>query len=130
VTVAFAAGGCGQGTLDSKAVRTQAEMVASISSEGAILGDQLARGRIKESFVQVEAADLAERAAKSEQELDPALSTPELKHTVERLGLLAEDASVQLRGIETDPRSERRIDGIAERLGELRDAASRVEDEL
>jgi hypothetical protein len=128
--VALLLAGCGQATLDSKAVRQQAEKVASISSEGAIVADQKTRGRIKESFFQVESADLADLAAKSDDQLDPALSTPELKHTVEHLGSIAEEASNQLRGLETDPRNEARVKRTAERLGQLRDAASKVEDEL
>jgi hypothetical protein len=128
--IALPVGACGEATLDSKAVKQQAETVQSIGSEGAILADQKARGRIKESFAQVEAADLAERAAKSDDELDPALATPELQDTVKQLGSLAQEASVQLRGLETDPRNTPRIRRLAERMGEVRDAASKVADEL
>jgi hypothetical protein len=128
--VALALGGCAQGTLDRRAVRLQAETLTSAASEGAIVSDQKARGRIKESFAQVEAAHLADQAAKSQQDLEPALATPELKSTVEHLQSLAEDTSVELRALETDPRNRPRIEAVAKRLGDLRDAASKVQDQL
>jgi hypothetical protein len=53
--------GCGQATLDSKAVRTQAETIGSLATEGHLLTDAADQGRISESFLQVQAADLAER---------------------------------------------------------------------
>jgi succinate dehydrogenase/fumarate reductase flavoprotein subunit len=128
--VALVLGGCAQGTLDRRAVRLEAESVASAASEGALISDQTVRGRMKESFVQVEAADLADQAAKSQQDLEPALTTPDLKTTVEHLQSVAEDTSTELRALETDPRNVDRIKAVAERLGNLRDAASKVSDEL
>jgi hypothetical protein len=122
--------GCAQATLDSKAVKTEAQSIASVASEGAILSEQVTRGRMKESFVQVEAADLADEAAKSQQDLEPALATPELKSTVEHLQTVAEDTSVELRTLETDPRDLDRISALADRLAKLRDAASNVDDRL
>ena len=130
VAVATALGGCAQATLDSKAVKTEAQMIASVASEGSILSTQTTRGRIKESFAQVEAADLADEAAKSQQDLEPALATPELKSTVEHLQSVAEDTSVELRALETDPRNLDRIAALAKRLAKLRDAASNVDDRL
>src|SRR4051794_22676175 len=128
--VALVLGGCAQGTLDRRAVKLEADSVASAASEGALISDQKARGRIKESFVQVEAADLADQAAKSQQDLEPALTTPDLKSTVEHLQSLAEDTSVELRALETDPRNRDHIAAVAKRLGDLRDAASKVQDQL
>jgi predicted outer membrane protein len=130
VAVATALGGCAEATLDSKAVKTEAQTIASVASEGAILSEQVKRGRIKESFVQVEAADLADEASKSQQDLEPALATPELKSTVEHLQSVAEDTSVQIRALETDPRNLDRMVVLAERLAKLRDAASDVDDRL
>jgi hypothetical protein len=130
VAVALAVGGCAQGTLDRRAVRLQAETIASAASEGAIVSEQKSKGRVKESFAQVEAADLADQAAKSQQDLEPALATPDLKSTVEHLQSLAEDTSVELRALETDPRNEPRIAAVAKRLGDLRDAASKIEDQF
>jgi hypothetical protein len=80
--------------------------------------------------VQVEAADLANDAAKSQQDLEPALATPGLKSTVEKLQSVAEDTSVELRGLETNPRDLDRLAAQAKRLAELRDAASKVDDAL
>jgi hypothetical protein len=128
--VALALGGCAQGTLDRRAVKLQAQTIASAASEGAIISDQNVRGRLKESFAQVEAADLADQAAKSQQDLEPALSPPDLKSTVEHLQSLAEDTSVELRALETDPRNRDHIAAVAKRLGDLRDAASKVQDQF
>jgi hypothetical protein len=132
MTIALLAlAGCGgQATLDSKAVRSEAETVASLGTEGSILAGQLERGRLKESFAQVHAADLAQLAAKSEEALEPSLATPKLKSTVERLQTLAEDVSVQLRAIETDPREEEVLRNSVARLDELASAAERIVSEL
>jgi hypothetical protein len=119
--------GCGgQATLDSKAVRNEAETIASLGTEGNIVAEQLARERLKESFAQVHAADLAELAAKSEEGLEPSLATAKLKRTVERLRTLAEDVSVQLRAVETDPREEQILGSAGERLDQLAAAAERI----
>jgi hypothetical protein len=128
--LALAFGGCAEQTIDTKALKTEAQKVASAASEGSILADQVTKGRMKESFVQVEAADLANDAAKSQQDLEPALATPGLKSTVEKLQSVAEDTSVELRGLETNPRDLDRLAAQAKRLAELRDAASKVDDAL
>jgi hypothetical protein len=122
--------GCGQSTLDSKAVRNQAEQVHSFAVEGGIVVDQLRHHGLKESYAQVHAADLADLAAKSQQELEPSLATPKLKHTVERLQTLAEDVSTQLRGVETDPREERVLEGAAKRFDDVAGEADRIEGRL
>jgi len=126
----LALGGCAEHTIDTKALKTEAQKVASTASEGSILADQKVKGRIKESFIQVEAADLADDAAKSQQDLEPALATPGLKSTVEKLQSVAEDTSVELRGIETNPRDLARLAAQAKRLADLRDAASKVDEAL
>jgi hypothetical protein len=56
---------------------------------------------------------------RSENELKPSLATPALESTVQRLQTLAEDGSVQLRVIETDPRDEDTLREAAERLDDL-----------
>jgi len=128
--LALALGGCAEQTIDTKALKTEAQKVASAASEGSILADQATKGRMKESFVQVEAADLANDAAKSQQDLEPALATPGLKTTVEKLQAVAEDTSNELRGLETNPRDLTRLATQAKRLADLRDAASDVDDAL
>jgi hypothetical protein len=126
----LALGGCAQHTIDTKALKTEAQKVASAASEGSTLATQKVKGRIKESFMQVEAADLADDAAKSQQDLEPALATPGLKTTVEKLQSVAEDTSNELRGLETNPRDRTRLAAQAKRLADLRDAASGVDDAL
>jgi hypothetical protein len=128
--IAVALGGCAEHTTDTKALKTEAQKVASAASEGSILADQLTKGRVKESFVQVEAADLADDAAKSQQDLEPALTTPGLKSKVETLQSVAEHTSLELRGLETDPRDPAHVAALAKRLADLRDAASDVDDQL
>jgi ABC-type enterochelin transport system substrate-binding protein len=118
--------GCAQSTLDTKAVRNEAEAVESLAQEGVVLADQLGRDRLKESFAQVHAADLAELAASSEEGLEPSLATPELRSAVEQLQALAEDVSVQLRAIETAPRDDGALGAAGERLDELASEAEGI----
>jgi hypothetical protein len=49
---------------------------------------------------------------------------------VEHLQSVAEDTSNELRAVETDPRNLDHIRAVGERLGNLRDAASKVSDQL
>lgn len=118
--------GCGKATLDSKAVHTEAETVESLGAEGSLLADQAVKGRLKESFLQVQAADLAEQAAKTEEGLEPSLATARLRATVEQLQQLAEDVSVVLREVETDPRNDEGLRRAAARLEELSSAAEKI----
>jgi hypothetical protein len=131
VTIAvLVAAGCGQSTLDSKAVRTQAASVRSLAVEGGVLVDGMEHDGLKESFAQVHAADLADRAADSEQQLEPSLATPKLKRTVERLRAMAEAVSTELRGIETDPREATVTRRAARRLERLASGADAIESRL
>jgi hypothetical protein len=123
-------GGCGQGTLDTKAVRVQAESVASVATQGHILAREARRGRVLESFLQVHAADLADDAAKSHEELKPELAMPRTKPAVEKLETLSEGASVQLRVIETQPRDKGALAKSGAALDRIAKAASTIEEEL
>jgi len=118
--------GCGEATLDSKAVRNEAETIESLAEEGRIVADELERGELKVSFAQVHSADLAERAAREQKALEPSLATPKLQSTVTKLQSLAEDVSVQLRGIETDPREQKSLQEVVDQLDQLSGEASKI----
>jgi hypothetical protein len=122
--------GCGQGTLDRKAVRAKAERVRSFAVEGRIAADQLVRGRLKESFAQVHAADLAQLASTAEKDLEPSLAAARLHGTVERLQTVAAAVSVQLRVVETEPREHELLRDARERLDELAGEAHRIASRL
>ena len=124
--------GCGQSTttLDSKQVRLEAESIGSIATEGRIVAEQHLRGELKESFVQVHAADLAAQAASDEQDLEPSRAPPALAHDVERLQSLAEETSVRLRALETRPRDHEAVQGAVESLARLAEEATKIEDSL
>jgi len=124
--------GCGQSTttLDSKEVRLEAESIGSIATEGRIVAEQHLRGELKESFVQVHAADLAAEAASHEQDLEPSRAPPALANDVERLQSLAEETSTRLRALETRPRDHEAVQGAVESLARLAEEATKVEDSL
>jgi len=127
----LAVAGCNQPTtFESKEVRIEAETIASIATQGRIVGEQHLRGDLKESFVQVEAADLAEEAASHQQKLEPSRAAPPLARDVERLQSIAEETSIRLRGLETEPRNREAAQGAVQALASLAQEATRIGDSL
>jgi poly(3-hydroxybutyrate) depolymerase len=65
LTVIFAAGCGGGGTLSEKALEQENETVQSAAAEGALLASDVARGRTTEPFARIHAEKLAEQAKKA-----------------------------------------------------------------
>jgi hypothetical protein len=101
-----------------------------VSLEGSILARESLRGKVTESFLQAHSADLAQQAASTSRDLDPARATASLAPRIHELQTLAERASLWLRVLETQPRDRGKVAHARAVLRRVSDGASRIEDGL
>jgi hypothetical protein len=81
--------GCGRETRHD--VRISIEQIASISAEGALMADDLSKGRTKTTFVRVHGNDLSSQAEHEAEKLNDAPIAPELKSRAQAAIKLAGD---------------------------------------
>ena len=80
---------CGRETRHD--VRLSVEQIASISSEAAIMADDLERGKTKTTFVRVHGEELSSQAEHEAEKLNDAPMAPELRERAEKaIGLASE----------------------------------------
>jgi hypothetical protein len=79
--LAFAAAGCGRESRHD--VRLGVEQLASISAEGALMADDVARGRTKTTFVRVHGEELSSQAEHETEKLNDAPVAPDLHSRVQ-----------------------------------------------
>jgi hypothetical protein len=89
VPVAVSLGACGQA--HKPGVRAGIEQIASISAEGALMADDLARGRTKTTFIRVHGAELSAQAEHEAEKLNDDPVAPNLKSPIESAIALASD---------------------------------------
>jgi hypothetical protein len=82
VLLAFAAPLTACGRASSTGVRAGINQLASISAEGALMADDLARGRTKTTFVRVHGAELSAQAEHEAEKLSDDPVTPKLKQPI------------------------------------------------
>lgn len=89
VPVVFAVGGCGRA--GKAGVRAGIEQLASISGEGALIAEGVARGRTKTTFVRVHGDELSAQAEHEAEKLSDDPVSASLKPRIERAIRLAGD---------------------------------------
>ncbi|HEX5852302.1 MAG TPA: hypothetical protein VFY36_04360 [Solirubrobacteraceae bacterium] len=108
VSVAVSLGACGRA--GETGVRAGIEQLASISAEGALMADGVARGRTKTTFVRVHGAELSAQAEHEAEKLGDAPVSPDLQSPIQVAIQLAADiggAIDDLRVSPHDPRQAR-----------------------
>ena len=65
-------------------VKQSVEQISSISSEGAIMADDLARGKTKTTFVRVHGEELSAQAEHEAEKLNDAPADPDLHEPIEK----------------------------------------------
>jgi hypothetical protein len=89
VAIAASAGGCGRET--NHDVRVSIEQIGSIASEGALMADDVARDRTKNTYVRVHGEELSSQAEHEAEKLNDAPIDPALRSRVEKaIGLAGE----------------------------------------
>jgi hypothetical protein len=81
--------GCGRETRHD--VRISIQQIASISSEGALIADDVAAGRTKTTFVRVHGNDLSSQAEHEAEKLNDDPVAPDLKPRIQNAIKLASD---------------------------------------
>jgi hypothetical protein len=89
VALAWPLAGCGRET--NHDVRASIEQIASISAEGSLMADDLARGRTKTTFVRVHGEELSSQAEHEAEKLNDAPVDPALHDRIDKaIGLASE----------------------------------------
>jgi hypothetical protein len=89
LAIALLAAGCGKET--NHDVRASIEQIASISSEGSLMADDLARGRTKTTYVRVHGEELSSQAEHEAEKLSDAPVDPALHERIDKaIGLSSE----------------------------------------
>jgi hypothetical protein len=93
--------GCGREARHQ--VRLSVEQIASISAEGALMADDVARGRTKTTFVRVHGNDLSSQAQHEAEKLNDDPVAPELTGRVQAAIKLAADIGGAIDDLRTSP---------------------------
>ena len=116
--------GCGRET--NHDVRTSIEQIASISAEGAIMADDLARGRTKTTFVRVHGEELSSQAEHEAEKLSDAPVDPALHDRIEKAIGLASEVSGAIDGMRVSPQDRRQARQAEQDLNKWADEARKL----
>jgi nucleotide-binding universal stress UspA family protein len=101
VPVAVAAGGCGRA--GKTGVKAGIEQLASISAEGALIAEGVARARTKTTFVRVHGEELSAQAEHEAEKLSDDPGAPALKPRIEKAIKLAGDIGGAIDDLRVSP---------------------------
>jgi hypothetical protein len=103
VLVVVALTGCNGGTVDSHALKRDAEKVSSLASEGQLLANDMAKGASTKYFARVHAKELSIAASDLSDALAERPTSPGIEPDVRRLSRLAEQVSRHLEQLHLHP---------------------------
>jgi hypothetical protein len=101
VPAAISLAACGRAS--NHGVRVGIEQLASISAEGALIADDLARGRTKTTFVRVHGAELSAQAEHEAEKLNDDPVAPVVKKRIELAITLASDIGGAIDDLRVSP---------------------------
>jgi hypothetical protein len=101
VPVVIATGGCGRA--GKTGVKAGIEQIASISAEGALIAEDVARARTKTTFVRVHGDELSAQAEHEAQKLSDDPVSPALKPGIEKAIKLAADIGGAIDDLRVSP---------------------------
>ncbi len=114
------------GRASSTGVRAGIKQLASISAEGALMADDVARGRTKTTFVRVHGAELSAQAEHEAEKLNDDPVTQKLDQPIHRAIELSADISGAIDDLRVSPQnreqareSKRKLRHWAEEAGKL-----------
>jgi hypothetical protein len=97
------AGAAGCGRESRHDVRASVQQIASISAEGALMADDLSKGRTKTTYVRVHGDELSSQAEHEAEKLNDAPVDPAIKGRVQRAIQLAGDVGGAIDDLRTSP---------------------------
>jgi hypothetical protein len=101
VSAAVSFGGCGQA--GESGIQAGIEQIASISDEGSLLAEGVARTRTKTTFVRVHGAELSAQAEHEAEKLSDAPASPGLKGSIQAAIELAAEISSAIEAVRVSP---------------------------
>ena len=96
LAVAALATGCNGGTVDSHALKRDAEKVASLATEGELLANDMAKGASTKYFARVHAKELSQAASDLADALSKRPTSPGIESDVRKLSRVAAKTSRHL----------------------------------
>jgi hypothetical protein len=101
VSIAIAVGGCGRA--GNSGVQAGIEQIASISDEGALIAEGVARARTKTTFVRAHGDELSAQAEHEAEKLSDDPVSPALKPQIEKAITLAADVGGAIDDLRVTP---------------------------
>jgi hypothetical protein len=118
--------GCNGGTVDRHALKRDAENVASLSSEGELLANDVSKGRSTKYFVRVHAKELSRAASNLEDALAERPTSPGITSDVRKLSKLAGKVSAELERLHLHPTDRGVAASLKQPLSDDADAADKL----
>lgn len=126
LAVAALATGCNGGTVDSHALKRDAEKVASLATEGELLANDMAKGASTKYFARVHAKELSVAASDLADALGRRPTSPGIEADVRKLSRLAAKVSRHLEQLHLHPTSRGVAKSLEQPLTDDADAADKL----
>jgi hypothetical protein len=118
------------GRASSTGVRAGIEQLASISAEGALMADDVARVRTKTTFVRVHGAELSAQAEHEAEKLNDDPVAPKLKQPIHTAIELSADISGAIDDLRVSPQDHQQARESERKLRHWADEARTLAEEL
>jgi hypothetical protein len=128
VCVAGPLGGCGH--VGHEGVRAGIEQLASISAEGALMANDVARGRTKTTFVRVHGAELSAQAEHEAEKLNDAPVSAGLQSSIEAAIELSSDIGGAIDDLRVSPQDREQAHQDESKLRRWADEARTLAEKL
>jgi hypothetical protein len=122
--LACTAAGCGRESRHD--VRLSVEQLASISAEGSLMADDVARGRTKTTFVRVHGEELSSQAEHEAEKLNDASVPADLHSRVEAAVKLSSDIGGAIDDLRVSPHDRQQARQAEHNLHRLADEAQKL----
>jgi hypothetical protein len=126
--LACAAAGCGRES--DHDVRLGVEQLASISAEGALMADDVVRGRTKTTFVRVHGEELSAQAEHEAEKLNDAPVSPDLHGRVKAAIKLSSDIGGAIDDLRVSPQDRQQARQAERDLHRWADQAQRLAESM
>jgi hypothetical protein len=130
VLIALATSLTACGRASSNGVQAGIKQLASISAEGALMADDLARGRTKTTFVRVHGAELSAQAEHEAEKLNDDPIAPKLKQSIHTAIELSADISGAIDDLRVSPQNREQARESEQKLRHWADEAGKLAEGL
>jgi hypothetical protein len=120
------ASGCNGGTVDSHALKRDAEQVGSLATEGQLLAHDVSKGASTKVFARVHAKELSRAASDLEDALAERPASPGITADVRKLSRLAGKVSDELERLHLNPTDRGLARSLEDPLQQLADDADEL----